>query len=437
MSQLFFQDNHMKFHPSVFLFFLSLLMVMPLSSQTTSTLEKRMADFVNNYLSQYTNYHMQDFNDPEIIKTHKIKSIKTYSTNCVDASAERLQQSCFYDSLGRLVEQCGSESSIADRVTYKYNSSGQLEEKKIFSTTESASPRGHLERQYTFSYDEQGKLVKIATIEMLDELPHDHGAHYFSEMAFYSSDTILYDFKSLKIIVQHREANRYQALTTENAPVQISYTTTLIFDANGKILQKKFDDDNRKIYVTDNYTDCWSFITTSQLKNVLMDSCQWLKNVQPQRLEVPTRYNSLDSVFFEENEESFIKYTYTDTVSSRSGSLDHSYPNSPQKNILIYDMNKVLRVHERHVFLDGEVGWSQQLFYNGSAKLIKDITYSSANWDDKFGIERFLSSLVPDPVEKYRVITYEYFENGIVKMIKMSGRDESYASCVETVIEYY
>ncbi|MBK6525309.1 MAG: hypothetical protein IPG07_06985 [Crocinitomicaceae bacterium] len=75
-------------------------------------------------------------------------------------------------------------------------------------------------------------------MEMLDELPHDHGAHYFPEMAFYSADTILYDFKNLQISIQHRETNRYQALTTENAPVQIGFISTFTLDVNGRILQK-------------------------------------------------------------------------------------------------------------------------------------------------------------------------------------------------------
>ncbi len=431
VNRLRIQIHKMKFQFSVLVFSLLFLFASSAVSQSNSMVEARMSDFIYRYQSQYFGGALLDFNDAEVIKTNHIKSIKTYYTDCVDLSKKRLKESFLYDSLGRLVEVSGSENSIIDRVTYKYNENGQLAEKKIFSYKE------HLEKQLNFTYDSKGKLLKIETMEMLDELPHDHGAHYFPEMAFYSADTILYDFKNLQISIQHREANRYQALTTENAPVQIAFISTFTFDVNGRILQKKFDDDNRNIHLTDQYSACWGFVSNKQYKNLFLDTCQWVKRATLSPDAIADGYTRLDTVFYSENTQDFVKYIYHYTESPVMQFLGSSGDSATQKNVLTFGKNGSLVSRETFTSQDDIIISSYQVNYDQAGRIIQEISFTSASWQRQFGYEPVMSSIPPPPVDRHQRTTYSYYENGILKCIKRTYQEDSHSSCEETFIEYY
>jgi hypothetical protein len=308
---------------------------------------------------------------------------------------------------------------------------GQLEEKKIFSYTQ------HLEKQLTFTYDEQGKLVKIATVEMLDELPHDHGAHYFPEMAFYSADKILYDFKNLQISVQHREANRYLALTTENAPLQIAFISTFTFDVNGSILRRKFDDNDRKIHQTYDYTACWGFVSNKQYQNLFLDTCQWAKRATLSPAAIANGYTRLDTVFYSEDMQNFVQYVYHYTESGTMQFLGSSEDSATQKIVLTFDTNGSLVSRETYISQHDTIISSYQVSYDQVGRIIQEISFTSASWQRQFGFEPVMSSMPPPPVDKHQTTTYSYYESGIPKCVKKTFQNGSHSSCEETFVEYY
>ncbi len=421
----------MKLQFTFLVFSIHSLFAISAGSQSNSMVEARMTDFIYRYQSQYIGATLLDFNDAECVKTNHIKSIKTYYTDCVDLSKKRLKESFLYDSLGRLVEISGSENSMIDRVTCKYNENDQLAEKKIFSY------KDHLEKELIFTYDLQGKLVKIETMEMLDELPHDHGAHYFPEMPFYSSDTILYDFNNLQISIQHREANRYQALTTENAPIQIAYISIFTFDINGRILQKKFDDDNRNIHLTDLYSACWSFVSNKQYQNLFLDTCQWAKRATLSPDAIADGYTRLDTVFYSENTQDFVKYIYHYAESPVMPFLGSSGDSATQKVVLTFDKNGSLVSRETFTSQHDTIISSYQISYDQSGRIVQEISFTSATWQTQFGFEPVMSSIPPPPVDKHQSTTYSYYENGIPKCVKKTYQKGSHSSCEETFVEYY
>ncbi|MBK6525050.1 MAG: hypothetical protein IPG07_05520 [Crocinitomicaceae bacterium] len=365
-----------------------------------------------------------------------------------------MKESFLYDSLGRLIEQRGESHGMVDRVTYKYNAQGQLEEKKIFSYTQ------HLEKQLTFTYDEQGKLIKIATIEMLDELPHDHGAHYFPEMAFYSSDTILYDFENLQISIQHREANRYLALTTEDAPIVTAFTNVFKFDASGRILSRKFEDKNRNIHFTDQFTACWSFVNNKQYRNLFLDTCQLEKRVNHSPDVILNGYTSVDTFFYLGNHPApaiaisgstildslyydrerfpdYFRYTYHYTESGTMQFLGSSGDSATQKIVLTFDTNGSLVSRETYISQHDTIISSYQVSYDQVGRIIQEISFTSANWQRQFSFEPVMSSIPPPPVDKHQTTTYSYYESGIPKCVKKTFQNGSHSSCEETFVEYY
>lgn len=421
----------MKFQFSVLVFPIHFLFATSAASQTNSTVEARMSDFIYRYQSQYFGASLVDFNDEVVIKTNGIKSIQTYYTDCVDLSKKRLKESFLYDSLGRLIEQRGVAHQVVDRVTYKYNAQGQLEEKKIFSYTQ------HLEKQLNFTYDEQGKLIKIATIEMLDELPHDHGAHYFPEMPFYSTDTILYDLKNLTITIHHLMADRYLALTTEDAPIVRVFTNIFTFDASGRILSRKFEDKNRNIHFTDQYTACWSFVNNKQYRNSFLDTCQLAKRVNPSPLTVEDGYTRLDTVFYSEDMQDFVQYVYHYTESGTMQFLGSREDSAKQKIVLTFDKTGSLVSRETYISQHDTIISSYQVTYDQTGRIIQEISFTSATWQRQFGFEPMMSSIPPPPADKHQSTTYEYYENGIQKCVKKTFQKGSHSSCEETFVEYY
>jgi len=324
--------------------------------------------------------------DKEIVKANEIKAIKKYSyaINGGKVKSNGLIKHQLFDKNGNLIE-IYDKYLTTPKIKYEYDSAGNLIEKVNYN------PNGSKNEIYTWEYDNNGRILKYVT--------------YFSWSKTYYTGNYIYN----------KQGQNIEIYDIDKQGEKERITTMKYYDS-GELFEKRFE--NKGFVRIERFDKCGNLIYKSE--DGRERKIDTIKYIDSCKIDFSDKILKIDTVHYIENGKELTKITELWIGNKR--------------NVKTIDNNGNKIIFEVYEYYeDNTLRHSNILFFNEQCQLIEKKTFYSVK-EYSYDYHGNIPPNAPDTKYHFK---YEYYDNGLEKIINYFNEKGVKTGYKEYVIEYY